>query len=129
MKRGETVDHRPSKFWPLLHTALPIIGQNVDPSKPSAPMTKPIGTMRRMLRECGSDGSHMRRPSLNISISGKLGPARGPQRHYLGRYGHSALRTKTMPPSTPSKPTKNPAKALTTIKLASTGITVDIPIK
>ena len=45
MRRGETVDHHPSEFWPLLNTALRIIAQNIDPSKPSAPMAEPIGTM------------------------------------------------------------------------------------
>ena len=45
MRRGETVDHRPSEFWPLLHTALRIIGQNIHPSEPSAPMAEPIATM------------------------------------------------------------------------------------
>ena len=173
MQRGETVDHRPSEFWPLLHTALHIIGQNIDPSEPSAPMAEPLGTMRRVLRERGGDGGHMGRPSLKISIGGKLGPARGPQRLYLGRYGHSALltilattsnkkapnkrlsgpastRCPTVAPiganingigmitkkagrqsltNAPRLPAKNPAKAPTTIKLASTEMTVEISIK
>ena len=50
MERGETVHNRPAQFRALLHTALRIIGQNIYPRKPRAPMAEPIGPMRRLPR-------------------------------------------------------------------------------